>query len=184
LAAVRVPGARAGVDEELADVESRVLAWRRDLHRHPELSNRELRTAKLVGDHLRRLGLEVQTGIAHTGVAGFLKSGQPGPTIALRADMDALPVVERTGVPFRSTATANYLGDEVGVMHACGHDAHVAVLLGVAEVLAGSRAQWRGNGSDASTAPANHSPLFHLDERALPLATRACTQLALDYLTR
>jgi hypothetical protein len=114
LAAVRVPGARAGVDEELADVESRVLAWRRDLHRHPELSNRELRTAKLVGDHLRRLGLEVQTGIAHTGVAGFLKSGQPGPTIALRADMDALPVVERTGVPFRPTATANYLGDEVG----------------------------------------------------------------------
>ncbi|HET9864364.1 MAG TPA: amidohydrolase [Steroidobacteraceae bacterium] len=140
-----VPGARADVQQELATVDSKVLAWRRDLHQHPELSNREIRTAKLVADHLRRLGLEVQTGIAHTGVAGLLKSGQPGPTIALRADMDALPVVERTELPFRSSARANYLGEQVGVMHACGHDAHVAVLMGVAEVLARSRSAWRGN---------------------------------------
>ena len=145
LAATLVPGARASVDEELAAVEPKVLAWRRDLHQHPELSNREVRTAQLVAAHLRRLGLEVETGIAHTGVAGLLKSGQPGPTIALRADMDALPVVERTDVPFRSTATANYLGEQVGVMHACGHDSHVAVLMGVAEALSRSRSQWRGN---------------------------------------
>ena len=145
LAATLVPGARASVDEELAAVEPKVLAWRRDLHQHPELSNREVRTAQLVAAHLRRLGLEVETGIAHTGVAGLLKSGQPGPTIALRADMDALPVVERTDVPFRSTATANYLGEQVRVMHACGHDSHVAVLMGVAEALSRSRSQWRGN---------------------------------------
>jgi amidohydrolase len=126
-------------------VEPKVLAWRRDIHQHPELSNREERTAKLVADHLRGLGLAVETGIAHTGVVALLKTGKPGPTIALRADMDALPVVERTDVPFRSTVKANYRGEEVGVMHACGHDSHTAVLMGVAEVLVKMKAGLRGN---------------------------------------
>ena len=146
LAASLVPAAGAAdLEPLLKTVDSKVIAWRRDLHQHPELSNREVRTSKLVAEQLRRLGLEVETGIAHTGVVGLLRSGQPGPTIALRADMDALPVVERTDVPFRSTARANYNGEDVGVMHACGHDAHVAVLLGVAEVLTRARSQLRGN---------------------------------------
>ena len=125
----------ADLDAAVNAVDPKVIAWRRDIHQHPELSNRETRTARLVAEHLRRLGLEVETGIAHTGVVGLLKTGQPGPTIALRADMDALPVVERTDVPFRSTVKSNYRGEEVGVMHACGHDSHTAVLMGVAEVL-------------------------------------------------
>ena len=128
-----------------ADVDAKVIAWRRDFHQHPELSNREERTAKIVADHLRGLSLEVQTGIAHTGVVGLLRTGRPGPTIALRADMDALPVTERTDVPFRSVAKANYRGEEVGVMHACGHDAHTAVLMGVAETLTAMKGKLRGN---------------------------------------
>jgi amidohydrolase len=135
----------ADLEAEVKSVEPKVLAWRRDIHQHPELSNREERTAKLVADHLRGLGLEVETGIAHTGVVALLKTGKPGPTIALRADMDALPVVERTDVPFRSTVKANYRGEEVGVMHACGHDSHTAVLMGVAEVLVKMKAGLRGN---------------------------------------
>jgi amidohydrolase len=131
VAASLVPAARAAdLETLLKTVDSKVIAWRRDIHQHPELSNREVRTAKLVAEHLRKLGLEVETGIAHTGVVALLRSGQPGPTIALRADMDALPVVERTEVPFRSTARSNYNGEEVGVMHACGHDAHVACCWG------------------------------------------------------
>jgi amidohydrolase len=146
LAAIWVPAARsADLEPLLKAVDPKVIVWRRDIHQHPELSNREVRTAKLVAEHLRKLGLEVQTGVARTGVVGFLRSGQPGPTIALRADMDALPVVERTDVPFRSTARSNYNGEQVGVMHACGHDAHVAVLLGVAEVLTQIRSQLQGN---------------------------------------
>jgi amidohydrolase len=128
-----------------ADVDAKVISWRRDFHQHPELSNREVRTAQIVADHLRGLGLEVQTGIAHTGVVGLLRTGKPGPTIALRADMDALPVTERTDVPFRSVARSNYRGEEVGVMHACGHDAHTAVLMGVAETLANMKGMLRGN---------------------------------------
>ncbi|MCA1713588.1 MAG: amidohydrolase [Gammaproteobacteria bacterium] len=112
-----------------------VLAWRRDIHQHPELGNREVRTAKLVADHLRALGLEVKTGIATTGVTAVLKGGKPGPRIALRADMDALPVTERVALPFASKATATFRGETVGVMHACGHDAHTSVLMGVAEAL-------------------------------------------------
>ncbi len=134
----------ANLESELKYVESKVIAWRRDIHQHPELSNREVRTAGLVADQLRALGLTVETGIAHTGVAGLLDTGRPGPTIALRADMDALPVAERTDVPFRSTAKSNYRGEEVGVMHACGHDSHTAVLLGVAEVLVRLKSQLRG----------------------------------------
>ncbi|MEZ5331702.1 MAG: amidohydrolase [Thermoanaerobaculia bacterium] len=122
-----------------AAVQEEVVAWRRDIHEHPELSNREVRTAGLVADHLRSLGIEVETGVAHTGVVGTLVGGLPGPVVALRADMDALPVVEQTGLPFASTVRAEYNGEEVGVMHACGHDNHVAILMGAAEVLAGLR---------------------------------------------
>jgi amidohydrolase len=120
-------------------VEPKVIAWRRDIHQNPELSNRETRTAALVAEHLRKLGLEVRTGVARTGVVGILKGGKPGPVVALRADMDALPVTEATGLPFASKVRSTYNGQEVGVMHACGHDAHTAILMGVAEVLAGIR---------------------------------------------
>ena len=112
-----------------------VVAWRRDIHQHPELGNHETRTAQLVADRLRSFGLEPKTGIAHTGVVAILKGGKPGPRIALRADMDALPVTEQTGLPFASTVKSEYRGQPVGVMHACGHDMHVAILLGVAEAL-------------------------------------------------
>jgi amidohydrolase len=119
-----------------AGVADQVVAWRRDIHANPELGNRETRTAKLVADQLRGLGLEVRTGIAHTGVVAVLKGGRPGPRIALRADMDALPVTERSGLPFASKAKGVFNGQEVGVMHACGHDGHTAILLGVATALA------------------------------------------------
>ncbi len=135
----------ADMESALRAVDAKVITWRRDFHQNPELSNRETRTAKIVADHLRKLGLEVETGIARTGVVALLATGKPGPTIALRADMDALPVVERVDVPFRSVAKANYRGEEVGVMHACGHDSHTAVLMGVAEVLAKTRTDLRGN---------------------------------------
>lgn len=127
------------VDSAVAKVDSKVIAWRRDIHQHPELSNREVRTSKLVADHLKKLGLEVKTGIAHHGVTAVLKGGKPGPTIALRADMDANPVVEEVDVPFKSTMKSEYLGKPVGVMHACGHDAHTGNLMGVAEALTSLR---------------------------------------------
>jgi len=134
------PSRVSKLNEQVLSVESRVIAWRRDIHEHPELSNRETRTAALVADHLRALGFDkVETGIAHTGVVGILKGGKPGPVIALRADMDALPVEERVDLPFASKARTLYNGEEVGVMHACGHDAHTAILMGAAEVLAGMR---------------------------------------------
>jgi amidohydrolase len=117
-------------------VEPKVIAWRRDIHEHPELGNREFRTAEKIAAHLRSLQIEVKTGVAHTGVVGILRGGKPGPVIGLRADMDALPVAERVNIPFKSTVKSTYNGEEVGVMHACGHDAHVAILMGVAEVLA------------------------------------------------
>jgi amidohydrolase len=122
----------------------KVIAWRRDLHEHPELSNRETRTGKLVAEHLRKLGLEVRDGVAGTGVVGVLVGGKPGPVVALRADMDALPVVEETGLPFASKVRSTYNGQDVGVMHACGHDTHTAMLMGVAEVLAGMKAELPG----------------------------------------
>src|SRR5215207_6713118 len=105
------------IDSAASKVESRVITWRRDIHQHPELSNREVRTSKLVADHLKKLGLQVRTGIAHTGVSAVLKGGKPGPVIALRADMDALPVAEQVDLPFKSTVTTEYLGKKVGVMH-------------------------------------------------------------------
>ena len=135
---------RAEVAAAALQLRPDVLAWRRDLHQHPELGNRETRTAQLVADHLRALGLEVKTGIATTGVVAVLKGGKPGPRIALRADMDALPVTEKTEVPFASKATATFRGETTGVMHACGHDAHTSILMGVAEALAGMREQLPG----------------------------------------
>jgi len=121
------------------NVLPQVIEWRRYIHQHPELSNREFNTSKLVADKLKEFGIEVRTGIAHTGVVGILKGGKPGPVVGLRADMDALPVTERTDVPFKSTVTADYDGHTVGVMHACGHDSHVAMLLGTAKVLSSMR---------------------------------------------
>ena len=129
----------------LARTEPKVLAWRRDFHQNPELSNREFRTSRIVAEHLRSLGLTVQTGVAHTGVVALIKGALPGPTIALRADMDALPVTEQVDLPFRSRATATYRGEPVGVMHACGHDAHTAMLMGIAEALVAVQARLPGS---------------------------------------
>jgi len=126
-------------------LEQKVIEWRRDFHQHPELSNREFRTSGIVAEHLEALGMEVQTGVAHTGVVGILRGGKPGPLVALRADMDALPVTEQTDVSFRSTAIGEYRGEEVGVMHACGHDLHVAMLMGAAEYLAANRENIEGS---------------------------------------
>ena len=137
--------ADAQVEALAAKVDGKVQAWRRDLHQHPELGNREVRTAQLVAEHLRALGFEeVRTGIATTGVTAVLRGGKPGPRIALRADMDALPVTERSGLPFASKVTSTFRGEPVGVMHACGHDAHVGILMGVAEALASIRAELPG----------------------------------------
>jgi amidohydrolase len=151
LFAAAVPGARAGeqattteVGPRLGAIEPKVIAWRRDFHEHPELGNRETRTAGIVADHLRRLGLEVRTGVGVTGVVGVLRGGRPGKAVALRADMDALPVTEQVDLPFASKVRTTWNGSEVGVMHACGHDTHVAILMGAAEVLAGMRQQLSG----------------------------------------
>jgi len=130
----------AAIAETVERIRPRVVAWRRDFHSHPELGNREARTAKIVAGHLRALGFdEVREKVAHTGVVGVLKGGRPGPVVALRADMDALPVTEEVDVPFKSTVRTEWNGQSCGVMHACGHDAHTAILMGVAEALAGIR---------------------------------------------
>ncbi|MBK8545673.1 MAG: amidohydrolase [Caulobacteraceae bacterium] len=121
-----------------------MIAWRRDFHEHPELSYEEVRTSRVVAAHLRSLRLEVRTGVAQTGVVGVLRGGRPGPVIALRADMDALPVTEEGDLPFRSRARGHYNGQDVGIMHACGHDTHVAVLMAAATVLASQREQLAG----------------------------------------
>jgi amidohydrolase len=132
------------IEAAVNGVAGKMVNWRRDIHAHPELSGQEVRTAKLVAEHLKRLGMEVQTGVGGTGVVGILRGGLPGKVVALRADMDALPVPENTNLPFASKVKATYLGKEVPVMHACGHDAHVAMLMGAAEALAGMRAQLPG----------------------------------------
>ncbi|MCS6874350.1 MAG: amidohydrolase [Pyrinomonadaceae bacterium] len=133
------------INKAVEKIMPKVIEWRRHIHQYPELSNREYKTAKYVEEHLRRIGLdEVRPGIAKTGVVGILRGGKPGPTIALRADMDALPVKERVNVPFASKETAEYNGQIVPVMHACGHDAHVAILMGTAEVLAQMKDKIRG----------------------------------------
>ncbi|MCJ8208263.1 amidohydrolase [Mucilaginibacter sp. RS28] len=135
---------KAEADKKAESLEKKVIAWRRDIHEHPELGNHETRTAELIAKHLQALGITVKTGVAKTGVVGLLKGGKPGPVVALRADMDALPVIERVNIPFASKVKTTYNGNEVGVMHACGHDSHVAMLMGVAEVLAGMKNQLHG----------------------------------------
>ncbi len=132
------------IDQRAKATEKKVIAWRRQIHQHPELSNREFKTAAMVAKHLEGLGLSVRTKVAHTGVVGLLEGGRPGPVVALRADMDALPVSEETGLRFASSERAQSKGHEVGVMHACGHDTHVAILMGVAEVLAALREEIPG----------------------------------------
>lgn len=121
--------------QDIQEIEKKVIKWRHEIHQNPELSNREFNTSKMVADHLQSLGVEVKTGIAHTGVVGILKGRQPGKVVALRADMDALPVTERNDLPYKSNVVAKYNNRETGVMHACGHDTHVAILMGVAEIL-------------------------------------------------
>ncbi|MFI5231798.1 MAG: amidohydrolase [Gemmatimonadales bacterium] len=132
------------IDRRVAAVMPQVITWRRDFHEHPELGNREFRTQKIVADYLRSLGMDVRTDIAKTGVVGVLRGGKPGGVVALRSDMDALPVAEQVDLPFKSTVRSTYAGQDVGVMHACGHDAHMAMLLGAATVLAGMRAELPG----------------------------------------
>ncbi len=138
------PVLKRQIDPLVDAVEPKIVTWRRDFHENPELSNREFKTAEKVAAHLRSLGMEVRTGIAKTGVVGILKGGKPGPVIGLRADMDALPVTERVELSFKSKIQAEYNGEQVGVMHACGHDTHVAILMGVAEVLSKIKAQLAG----------------------------------------
>ena len=134
----------AGIATAADDLNDRVVEWRRHVHEHPELSNREFETAAYIARHLQDLGMEVKTGVAHTGVVGVLKGGRPGPTVALRADIDALPVTERADLPYASKATGEYRGETVGVMHACGHDTHVAMLMGAAEVLSARKDELPG----------------------------------------
>lgn len=132
------------MDKMAQAIEPKVIAWRRDFHQNPELSNRETRTSKIVADHLKSLGLEVKTGVAKTGVVGILKGGKPGPVVALRADMDALPVTERVDLPFKSKVRTTFNDIETGVMHACGHDTHTAILMGAAEIMSQVKADIPG----------------------------------------
>ncbi|WP_162417255.1 amidohydrolase [Cyclobacterium roseum] len=133
------------INQAALALEQQVIEWRRDFHEHPELGNEETRTAGIVAAHLRDLGMDVTEGVAETGVIGVLKGGKTGPTVAIRADMDALPVTERNDLPFKSMVRTTYNGQETGVMHACGHDSHVAILMGVAEVLAGMQEELKGS---------------------------------------
>ncbi|MFN7276179.1 MAG: amidohydrolase, partial [Betaproteobacteria bacterium] len=148
LALAALPAAAADLGtrlDSLADaLEPKVIAWRRDIHQHPELGNREVRTAGLAAEHLKALGYEVLTGVARTGVVAVLRGGRPGPVVALRADMDALPVTEEVDLPFASKARTTFAGKETGVMHACGHDTHVAMLMGAAEAFAAVRDELPG----------------------------------------
>lgn len=133
------------IEAAINKIEPQCIAWRQELHKHPELGNREVNTAKMVADHLKKLGLDVKEGVAKTGVVAVLQGAKPGPCIALRADMDALPVTERVNIPYASKVRTTYNGEEVGVMHACGHDTHVAILMSVAEVLAGVKSELKGS---------------------------------------
>lgn len=132
------------IDAKALAINNEVIEWRRDFHQYPELSNREFKTAEKIAAHLNSLGLQVETGVAITGVVGLLDTGRPGPTIGLRADIDALPVRERADIPYASNETSSYLGQDVGVMHACGHDTHIAMLLGTAEILVDMKDQLNG----------------------------------------
>jgi amidohydrolase len=135
---------KASISAKADALKDKVIAWRRDFHEHPELGNREVRTSEIIAKHLQSLGIEVKTGVATTGVVGVLKGGKPGPVVALRADMDALPVIERTPIGFASKVKTQYNGQEVGAMHACGHDSHMAILMAVAEVLSGMKNDLHG----------------------------------------
>lgn len=136
---------QAKLDQKAKELESKVIEWRRHFHQYPELSNREFKTGKMIADHLKSLGLEVRYPVAKTGAVGILRTGKPGPTIALRADIDALPVVERNSLLFASKEKSTYLGQDVGVMHACGHDTHIAILMGVAQILSEMKSELNGN---------------------------------------
>lgn len=138
------PKLQGKIEQQAKEIEPKVIEWRRHFHQYPELSNREVKTAALVADHLKKLGIEVQTGVAKTGVIGLLKTGKPGPVIALRADMDALPVTERNSLPFASKEKTVFSDQETGIMHACGHDTHVAILMAVAEILSKNKSELRG----------------------------------------
>lgn len=129
---------------DIDNIEAKCVSWRRDIHEHPELGNQEFRTAKLISDHLKKIGFDVKEGVAKTGVVGILRGGKPGPCIALRADMDALPIIETVDIPFASKERSTFGGQDVGVMHACGHDTHVAILMSVAEILAGIKSEIKG----------------------------------------
>lgn len=144
LSTAQAESLEVSLDQALTALQPKIIEWRRDLHQFPELSNREFRTSKIVAEHLQSLGLEVETGVAKTGVVGVLRGDLPGPTIALRADMDGLPVTEQTDVPFRSRVTTTFRNETVGVMHACGHDVHTSVLMGIAEALTSVKTQLPG----------------------------------------
>ena len=143
-ALAQVSTLKTEVNKKADSLQNQIVAWRRDFHEHPELGNHEFRTSAIIAKHLQSLGLEVKPGIATTGVVGILKGGKPGPVVALRADMDALPVTERTPVPFASKVKTMYNGKETGVMHACGHDSHMAILMAVAEVLSSMKNELHG----------------------------------------
>ena len=138
------PKLQTKLDQQAKEIEAKVIEWRRHLHQNPELSNRETKTGAYIAEHLKSLGLKVQTGVAKTGVVALLETGKPGPVIALRADMDALPVMERNSLPFASKVKTTFNGQETGVMHACGHDTHVAMLMGVAEILTRNKSELKG----------------------------------------
>jgi amidohydrolase len=138
------PKLQTKLDQQAKDIQAKVIEWRRHLHANPELSNREVKTAAYIAAHLNSLGLKVQTGVAVTGVVALLETGKPGPVVALRADMDALPVMERNSLPFASKVKTTFNGQETGVMHACGHDTHVAMLMGVAEILTKNKSELKG----------------------------------------
>lgn len=140
----QAPTLNARIDKMAEGLEKKVVTWRRDIHQHPELGNREFQTAAKIAAHLQSLGMEVKTGVGKTGVVGLLKGGKPGPVVALRADMDGLPVTERVNLPFKSEARTEFNGQQTGIMHACGHDTHVAMLMGAAEVLASVKNDLRG----------------------------------------
>lgn len=136
--------AQNSIEQDIIDIEDKLIEWRRHFHQNPELSNQEFKTAEKIAEHLKSLGLEVETGVAITGVVGLLKGGLPGKVVALRADIDALPVTERNDLPFKSEVKTTFLGTDTGVMHACGHDTHTAILMSVAEVLSKHKDQIRG----------------------------------------
>jgi amidohydrolase len=138
------PKLQTKFDQQAKEIEAKVIDWRRHLHQNPELSNRETKTGAYIAEHLKALGLKVQTGVAKTGVVALLETGKPGPVIALRADIDALPVMERNSLPFASKVKTTFNGQETGVMHACGHDTHVAMLMGVAEILTKNKSELKG----------------------------------------